>query len=45
MGPPPRAGSTGPARLSRGERERLDALAVEILKDHGDLFDTDEAGS
>ena len=32
-------------RLSPEERDRLDVLAVEILKDHSDLFDTDEAGS
>lgn len=29
-------------RLSPEERDRLDALAAEIFKDHRDLFNTDE---
>ena len=28
-------------RLSREERDRLDALALEVFKDHSDLFDAD----
>jgi len=31
-------------RLSPEERDRLDALAAEIFKDHRDLFDTGEGG-
>ena len=31
-------------KLSREERDRLDALAMEVFRDHNDLFDTDDAG-
>jgi len=31
-------------KLSPEERDRLDALAADVFKDHSDLFDTDETG-
>lgn len=32
-------------KLSPEARDRLDALAAQVFKDHDDLFGTDEAGS